>query len=270
MPYRFNPFSRKFDYYEVSTPGASAGTGIGWAGEVADHAALPTASEHSGESYLVQAASGVWPFRKKAGLWRAAGGIWAYLGAATLTALADVPAIPDSVGSYALVSVAGSYEWINLTSIAGNMSAVQIVQVLQSAFGRLTWLLSGNSEGGEPDTATAAALAAFIAQTGVNPDYVNWLDIGASAGSGSLVIDDAYSASFADALMLALAGGSLTISDAYSASFADNVILTNADLLVLVIADAYSASSADTVTLAFAGSDLVIADAYSASFADAL
>jgi hypothetical protein len=185
------------------------------------------------------------------------------------------------------------WKLVALADIAGNMTAVQIVQVLQSAFGRLTWLLSGNSEGGEPDTATAAALAAFIAQTGVNPDYVNWLDMGELSGAGSLVIADAYSGSFADALTLALAGGALTIADAYSgsfadavtlalaggsltiadafsASFADNVTLANADVLLLVIADAYSASSAEEVTLAFAGGDLVIADAYSSSSSEAV
>jgi peptidoglycan hydrolase-like protein with peptidoglycan-binding domain len=162
------------------------------------------------------------------------------------------------------------HQWklVALTDIAGSMTAAQIVQVLQSAFGRLTWLLSGNSVDGQPDTATAAAIAAFISQTGVAADYVDWIDLGASAGGGTFVIADATSGSFADNVALVLSHGVLAIADAYSASFADNVTLVDPEALVFVIADAYSGSFSDVVTLARAGGELVIADAYSASFAD--
>jgi hypothetical protein len=160
------------------------------------------------------------------------------------------------------------WKLVALTDIAGSMTAVQIVQVLQAAFGRLTWLLSGNSVDGQPDTATAAAIAAFISQTGVAADYVDWIDLGASAGGGTFVIADATSGSFADNVALVLSHGVLAIADAYSASFADNVTLVDPEALVFVIADAYSASFSDVVTLARAGGELVIADAYSASSAD--
>jgi hypothetical protein len=160
------------------------------------------------------------------------------------------------------------WKLVALTDIAGSMTAVQIVQVLQSAFGRLTWLLSGNSTDGQPDTATAAAIASFISQTSVSADYVDWIDLGASAGGGTLVISDAYSASAADVVTLVQSHGVLAIADAYSASFADNVVLVDPDSLVFVIADSVSGSFSDVVTLSRAGGELVIADAYSASSAD--
>lgn len=268
MPYKYNPLSRKFDYYEVSSGGSGAGTGTGWAGEAANYAALPDASLHSGEVYLVQAASGIWPLRKKAGLWRAAGGSWTYLGAATLTALADVPTIPDIINNYALVSQEGSLSWVDMTTIAGNMTAAQIVQALQTAYPRLTWLHSGNSVDGAPDSATAAAISAFLTATGVNSDYVDFLDLGEVVAGSTFVVADAASASTADNVVLTLGGGTFTIQDATSASTADNVTITDASILAFVIQDATSASTADNVVLVLGGGTFAIADAASASTAD--
>lgn len=161
------------------------------------------------------------------------------------------------------------WKLVAIGDIAGNMTAAQIVQVLQSAFSRLTWLMSGNSTDGQPDTATAAAIDAFMAATGVTSDYIAFLDLGAAAASaGTLTIANAYSASSADNVVLVQSHGVLAIANAYSGSFADNITLSNPSLLVLAIDDAYSGSFADAVTLAQSHGVLAIADAYSASFAD--
>jgi len=154
---------------------------------------------------------------------------------------------------------------------AGDMPAALIVQALQAAYPRLTWLMSGNSTDGQPDTATAAAIDAFMTATGVASDYVAFLDLGAAAASaGTLTIANAYSASSADNVVLVQSHGALVIANAYSGSFADNITLSNPSLLVLAIDDAYSGSFADAVTLVQSHGVLAIADAYSASFADAV
>jgi len=156
-----------------------------------------------------------------------------------------------------------------VVTAGGNMPAAQIIQALQAAFPRLTWLISGNSTNGQPDTATSAAIDAFMAATGVTSDYVAFLDLGAAAASaGTFTIANAYSASSADNVVLVQSHGVLVIADAYSGSFADNVTISNPELLILAIDDAYSGSFADAVTLAQSHGVLAIADAYSASFAD--
>lgn len=49
--------------------------------EVANYAALPSAAAHTGEDYLVQTSTGLWPFNAKpAGLWRSNGTTWIWLG----------------------------------------------------------------------------------------------------------------------------------------------------------------------------------------------
>jgi hypothetical protein len=47
--------------------------------QVANYAALP-ASSGSGDIYIVQASTGVWPIRKYAGFWRDTGSGWVWLG----------------------------------------------------------------------------------------------------------------------------------------------------------------------------------------------
>lgn len=128
MAWRFNPFTKRLDYYEAATPATSelpwgsvtgkpavvltvngvaadeAGAvtvplGSGWDGAVTAFADLPAAADHSGETYRVGTSTGVWLInRKSAGFYLSNGAAWAYLGdyPASYNSLTDLPTIPDS------------------------------------------------------------------------------------------------------------------------------------------------------------------------------
>lgn len=75
---------------ELILPNNGNSNGIGWSGEVDVYGDLPSPDSVTGEVWLVKNDSGVWPLKKKAGLYRSTGGSWKYLGVATLSSLGDV------------------------------------------------------------------------------------------------------------------------------------------------------------------------------------
>ena len=124
--YRFNPFTQKLEF--VTPPPAYVATGdpavappqnLGWTAEVVNYATLPTAaSGNQGQVYLVSSSSGIWPFTKKAGLYQSSGSSWSYLGANTLSSLADVSVTSPADGQMLTYSAANS-GWQTMTPAAG-------------------------------------------------------------------------------------------------------------------------------------------------------
>lgn len=145
MPFKYNPISGHMDLVPTAdeiqesatrvfvTPAERAligtdggGTGIGWVAEVATFADLPTAdATNSGKTYLVQTASGVWPFRKKSGLYQSNGSAWNWLGTNALSSLADVDTATVTDGQILRYDSAGG-GWRNADAPSSGSSNLPI------------------------------------------------------------------------------------------------------------------------------------------------
>jgi len=78
----------------IDIPSGGAGSGTGWAGTVANFAALPAAGDHSGEVYRVTTSSGLfWAHRK--GFYDSNGTVWTRQSDPTFTVLDDEATIYD-------------------------------------------------------------------------------------------------------------------------------------------------------------------------------
>lgn len=223
--------------YNISSSGSGGSSATEYATTVANFASLPAASSYSGQVALVLANSGVYGFRKLAGVYYSDGTNWLFKSGIPSD---DDTSLNTSQGSILIGrfdNTAGPQEEITLGStLIFSSSALQTVamsgDVTSSANSFATTIKSSVALSGNPTAATQApsdnstriATTAYVAAAILGQDYKEACKYASTAALPSIVYANGSSGVGATLTGVALAAISL---DSSSPSVNDRVLIKN-------------------------------------------